>query len=249
MSVLERGKSVCLMLTALSVVLGFQASITHAVIIQDRYYAHTAVYDKYGVIAPWYQGSNGVSDYRLRIAAETLKRYPWTDRTRAVEAVPEYIFNGHWNIAPDGKITVDPNLTDYSNGDLGYRAGFALMGFVSYYRYTGDPAAIAHVNYIANTILDHCQTGPNASWPRFVISVPKTGKAYKDAAPDGTIQLDYAMYVEMGILQAYELTGNKRWFDAARHWGDLLAEKCNKTQEADPWGRFANPEDATLVWR
>ncbi|MCL5104794.1 MAG: malectin domain-containing carbohydrate-binding protein [Armatimonadetes bacterium] len=243
MSVQERYKQACLVSTALSIVLGCSAKTVHAAIVQDRYYAHAAVYDKYGVVAPWYQGLNGVSDYRIRIAAETLKRYPWTNRTNAVETVPEYVFNGVWNIAPDGKIAVEHNLSDWNNGDMGYRAGFTMMGFVSYYRYTGDPAAIAHINYIANTILDHCQTGPNAPWPKFIISVPKTGKAYRDAAPDGTIQLDHAMYVGLGLLQAYELTGNKRWLDAAKHWGDVLAEKCDKTPGADPWGRFANPED------
>ncbi|MHB9037164.1 MAG: hypothetical protein ACYC64_10875 [Armatimonadota bacterium] len=242
MSTMEWWKKACVT-TGLCVTFGCAVSTAHAAVVQDRYYAHAAVYDKYGVVAPWYQGLNGPADYRIRIAAETLKRYPWTDRTRAVEAVPEYVFNGTWDIAQDGKITIFPNLSDWNNGDMGYRDGFALQGLVSYYRYTGDPAAIAHINYIANTLLDHAQTGPNAPWPKFIISVPKTGKAYRDAAPDGTIQLDHAMYVGMGILQAYQLTGNKRWFEAAKHWGDVLAEKCNKTPGADPWGRFANPED------
>ena len=43
-----------------------------------HYYAHDAVLDSRGVIAPWYQGLNGQCDFRVRIAAETLKRYPWT---------------------------------------------------------------------------------------------------------------------------------------------------------------------------
>ncbi|HZM05641.1 MAG TPA: hypothetical protein VFC44_21780, partial [Candidatus Saccharimonadales bacterium] len=43
-----------------------------------KYYAHPAVLDEHGVVAPWYHGINGPCDYRVRIAAETLKRYPWT---------------------------------------------------------------------------------------------------------------------------------------------------------------------------
>ncbi|MDB6124766.1 MAG: Di-glucose binding within endoplasmic reticulum, partial [Pedosphaera sp.] len=50
---------------------------------QNRYYGHDAVWDKYGVIAPWYHGLNGQCDYRIRIAAETLKRYPWTTTNNA----------------------------------------------------------------------------------------------------------------------------------------------------------------------
>jgi hypothetical protein len=44
-----------------------------------QYFAHPATVDRYGVIAPWYQALNGQCDLRVRIAAETLKRYPWAD--------------------------------------------------------------------------------------------------------------------------------------------------------------------------
>ena len=45
-------------------------------VTQPRYYAHETRHDSQGVIAPWYQGLNGQCDLRVRIAAETLKRYP-----------------------------------------------------------------------------------------------------------------------------------------------------------------------------
>jgi hypothetical protein len=44
-----------------------------------KYFAHPAVEDRCGVIAPWYRGQNGQCDFRVRIAEETLKRYPWTE--------------------------------------------------------------------------------------------------------------------------------------------------------------------------
>ena len=47
-----------------------------AVSSKAHYYGHDAVVDSGGVIAPWYQGLNGQCDLRVRIAAETLKRYP-----------------------------------------------------------------------------------------------------------------------------------------------------------------------------
>src|ERR1039458_2994867 len=53
-----------------------------------RYYGHDAVMDSYGVIAPWYQGLNGQCDFRVRIAAETLKRYPWTTTNNTIAAYP-----------------------------------------------------------------------------------------------------------------------------------------------------------------
>ena len=59
-----------------------------------KYFAHPAVEDRDGVIAPWYQGQNGQCDFRARIAAETLKRYPWTDKSMAVMAAPYFVFSG-----------------------------------------------------------------------------------------------------------------------------------------------------------
>jgi hypothetical protein len=209
---------------------------------RKRYYAHDAAEDANGVIAPWYKGLNGQCDWRVRIAAETLKRYPWTDAKRAVAAAPEYVFSGAWHITPDGKITIPP-LSDWANGDLGQRAAYVLSGLVDYYRYTGDPAAIAHITLTADTLLDHCQTGPDHPWPNFLVSVPTKGKPYGKADPHGMIQLDITAEVGLALVRAYELTGNRRWLDAAKHWADLLAKNRTFDPQWSPWNRYANPED------
>ena len=79
----------------------FQAAAASA---KARYYGHEAVVDSHGVIAPWYQGLNGQCDFRVRIAAETLKRYPWTTTNTAIAAYPDYVFSGHWQITSNGVI-------------------------------------------------------------------------------------------------------------------------------------------------
>ena len=83
-----------------TLLLGFLSLGSHAnaATVQKHYFGHDAVQDQYGVIAPWYKGQNGQFDFRVRIAAETLKRYPWAKRDGAVMAAPEYVFNGQWNI-------------------------------------------------------------------------------------------------------------------------------------------------------
>ena len=53
-----------------------------------KYFAHPVVEDRDGVIAPWYHGQNGQCDFRIRIAAETLKRYPWADKPLAITPAP-----------------------------------------------------------------------------------------------------------------------------------------------------------------
>jgi hypothetical protein len=214
----------------------------HAGVTQPRYYAHAAVEDVHGAIAPWYTGQNGQCDLRVRIAAETMKRYPWTDTKRAVAAYPEYLFSSLWSIDAAGTIAVPPS-DDWMNGDLGQRAAYVLAGWVDYYAYSGDPAAIAHVTWQAELLLDYCQTGPEHSWPRFLVSVPTKGKPYGQCDPHGFIQLDIVAEAGLALLRAYQLTGNRRWFEAVAHWGDVLAEKRNRTPGAAPWGRYANPED------
>lgn len=98
------------------------------------------MHDRQGVIAPWYGGLNGPCDWRVRIAAETLKRYPWTSRSNAIAAYPAYVFSGFWQIRSNGVITPrDPG--DWGNGDLSQRATSVLHGLVDYYRYSGDAAA------------------------------------------------------------------------------------------------------------
>jgi len=206
-----------------------------------RYYAYPAVHDSYGVIAPWYTKLNGQCDYRVRIAAETLKRYPWTTRAKAVAEVPEYVFNPGWTITEDGTIT--PGQMGLGDGDLGCRAWVVLVSLAHYYRYSGDPAAIAHMTYTADVLLDHCLTPADHPWPGFLISAPFAGASYGKANPHGYIQLDFTANCGIGLIKAYQITGITRYLDTAKHWADLLAQKRNKTPGADPWGRYANPED------
>jgi hypothetical protein len=209
-----------------------------------KYFAHAVVEDQHGVISPWYQGLNGQCDFRVRVAAETLKRYPWTDKDQAVMTAPHFVFNGHWSIRPDGTIVIDPKLSDWDNGDVGQRSASLLRGLVEYYRYTGDPAAIGMLTLTANYLLDYCQTPADHAWPEFLISCPTRGKAYGRADPHGFIQLDVSAQVAAGLLAAYKLTGEPRYWAAVKRWADLLAQHCDHQPGARPWNRYANPEDA-----
>jgi hypothetical protein len=216
--------------------------LTEAATRQKRYYAHDAVEDAGGVIAPWYQGQNGLCDLRVRIAAETLRRYPWIDPSRSAASVPEYLFSSFWRIAPEGAIHPRP-LDNWMNGDRGQLGSYVLRVLTEYYRYTGDPMAKAHLTLEADLLLDYGQTGPDHSWPNFFISVPTKGKPYGKCDPHGFIQLDIVGRAGYGLLRGYQLTGNARWLAAAKHWGDVLAAKRNRTPGAAPWGRYANPEE------
>lgn len=210
-----------------------------------RYYAHQTVEDSHGVIAPWYTGLNGQCDWRVRIGAETLKRYPWTPAGKAPAQYPEFLWNGHWAISPAGDITT-PTPKDWDNGDKVQRTAFVITSLVDYYRYSGDPAAIAHIKWASDFLLDYCQTDESQPWPKFLVSVPVKGATYGPADPSGYIQLDIAAEAGLAILKAYQVVGDDRWLAAAKHWGDLLAQHCNTSPDSDPWGRYANPEQ--VAW-
>jgi hypothetical protein len=211
-----------------------------------KYFGHPIVEDRFGVVAPWYKGLNGQCDFRLRISQETLKRYPWTEPGKADMLGPHYLFNGVWNIKPDGEITTDYNLKDWDNGDVGQRTFSLLLSQTDFYRYSGDPAAIGIITLAANNAIDNCQTPVDHPWPRFFISCPTKGKAYRQADPHGFIQLDISAYVGSGMVRAYKITGTERYWETAKHWADLLAEHCNHTPGESPWPRYANPEDITF---
>ncbi len=213
-----------------------------------KYFAHPAVEDRDGVIAPWYRGQNGQLDFRVRVAAETLKRYPWADKPVAVMAAPYFVFTGTWGIQGDGKIRVSNGLDDGMNGDLGQRSVSLLLGMADYYRYTSDPAAIGIVTLTADYLLDYCQTPADHPWPKFIISAPTKGKAFGRADPHGLIQLDLCGQLGSAMVVAHKLTGNPRYLAAAKHWADLLAKHCDLRPGALPWKRHANPDDAPKDW-
>ena len=205
------------------------------------YYAHETVQDAQGVIAPWYQGLNGQLDERVNIAVNVYKRYPWVDKPKAVMAAPDFIYNSHWSIKPDGTIVIPPT-TDWMCGDLCARAWSIIKGLSAYYQYSGDPIAFIYIPLAVDYILDCGLTDETAAWPLFPISTPTRGKAYGKCDPAGRNQLDLCAITGIEVLRAYKLTGNPRYLKMPKHWGDVFAAKCQfANPELSPWNRYADP--------
>ena len=208
---------------------------------QPSYYAHESVHDEHGVIAPWYQGLNGQLDERLNIAVNVYKRYPWVDKPKAVMAAPDFIYNSHWSIQPDGTIVIPPT-TDWMCGDLCARAWSIIKGLTAYYQYSGDPMAFIYIPLTVDYILDYGLTATNSDWPLFPISTPTRGKAYGKCDPTGRNQLDLCAITGIEVLRAYKLTGTPRYLEMAKHWGDVFAAKCQLANpELSPWNRYVDP--------
>jgi hypothetical protein len=173
--------------------------------------------------------------------------------------------NGQWKITKEGKISVppfnhhyppqygvfikDPNQWQWANGDYGQKSYYVISSLVDYYRYTGDPAAIAHINMQVEHILKYTLTPTDHEWPNFPISVPVKGRGYHYYDPTGFIQLDISAQQGLAVLKAYQLTGESRWFDAAKLWADAFAANRNTNPKPGdaPWGRYAT-EDSSAPW-
>ncbi len=204
------------------------------------YFAHPVSEDKNGVIAPWYKGLNGQIDERAAIAVNVYKRYPWVGKPKAVMAAPDFVYNSHWSISPQGVIAIPPT-TDWMCGDLSQRAWSIVKGLTAYYQYSGDPIAFLYIPLTVDYILDYGQTDNKNPWPRFPISTPTKGKAYGKCDPTGRNQLDLCAITGTEVLRAYKLTGTPRYLAAAEHWGDVFAQKCNYTTKLSPWNRYVDP--------
>lgn len=218
-----------------------------------RYYAHPAFEDQHGVIVPWYTGQNGQTDFRVRIAVETLKRYPWTEPDEAVLPAPHFLYNGRWHIAEDGtisipKISADANRRgfaqrDWHNGDLGPRAARIIFAMEEYYMYSGDPYAFGQVKLAADYVIGHCLTPDDHPWPGIIVSSPTRGELYGECDSHGFIQLDNVAAMGVALIHAYKMTQEQAYLDTALRWAVLFTEKADPQPGAAPWPRYANPED------
>jgi len=221
-----------------------------------QYYAYQAYEDEYGVIAPWYDGQNGQADFRVQIAVETLKRYPWTQPEEASMPAPHFLYNGRWNIDEEGTITIpeyNPAAksnhgilrADWANGDLVPRATRSIFGMQEYYAYSGDPYAFGLVKMTADYLITNCRTASDHEWPGMIISAPTRGKMYGECDPHGFIQLDNSAACGLALVRAYKMTGDLTYLDTAIELARVFAERCNHDEGEDPWPRYANPEDVT----
>ncbi|HBO45033.1 MAG TPA: hypothetical protein DD670_14110, partial [Planctomycetaceae bacterium] len=113
-----------------------------------------------------------------------------------------------------------------------------------YYAYSGDPIAFTYIPITADYILEYAQTPGDAAWPSFPIATPTNGKAYGKCDPNARNQLDLCAILGTEFLRAYRLTGDARYLDAAKHWGDVFAEKCRFDPTVPPWSRYVDPAAA-----
>ncbi len=202
--------------------------------VLDTYFAHKAAVDKYNVIAPWYQGQDGQCDFRIRVAAETLKRFPWVISDTVPSPAPYPVYDRYWKIDDNGTLLMPEGEIKNLDGDFGQRTISILNSMTDYYQYSGDPFVLSYIITMSDAVIKWGLTDPNYSWPEFPIAVPHPYNMF--------MQIDLGADIAGGVLKAYKMTGYDRYLEYVKHWSDVLCEKAVLEKGKCPWDRYINPE-------
>jgi hypothetical protein len=145
------------------------------------------------------------------------KRYPWPEAGRAVMARAPLCVQRHVEHHARGGHQVNPELKDWTTAIIGQRVVRAPAQPARFtIRYSGDPAADRdRQSWSPITLLDYCQTPADHPGRDFSSACPTRGKSIKRPIRKGSSQIDFSACVGSGLVGAYKLTGNTRYWGAA----------------------------------
>ena len=96
--------------------------------VVKKYFAHPAVEDRDGVIAPWYRGQNGQCDFRVRDRGRDAQALSLGRQGRGRHGGAAFRLHRNVGIKPDGTILVSPKLDNWMFADVGQRSVSTLFG-------------------------------------------------------------------------------------------------------------------------
>ncbi len=178
--------------------------------------------------------SDTIQYHPVRIDRETHAILPWfsPDPGESYDTVLMLVWN-FWNNMP-----VDSNgLKYYMNHQVwkpghdmrglgGDQINMALSSWNLLYDYTGDPAIVENMKYMADTYLERSLSAPEAAWPYLpypynndIHSGYYTGDMRNGK---GILQPDKAGNFGYELITLYKITGNEKYLDAAKRIGNTL---------------------------
>jgi hypothetical protein len=181
--------------------------------------------DASGKIVPWYgAGPARAYDHDIRLLFEF-----WKNMRKCPNGVPMYLQHQVWK-----PVEEDPR------GLGGDQISMALSSWNLLYGYLGDTSVRDNMTLIADYWLDHGLSLKNALWPNLPYpynTVLHSGVYDGDMrAGKGFLQPDKAASFGAELVVLYQMTGNKKYLDAAAGIADTLAAKA-KPGDGDnsPW--------------
>lgn len=127
--------------------------------------------------------------------------------------VPPYIYHA---------VIDDDDHFSYRISYPAYHHAYLIEAFLDYYNYSGDPEALRRPKQLADWTIEHSTPAdckwPNLAWATFSEGKPG-GLEDKDA-----LQPDKIGYMGLSYTRLYEVTGDKKYFEAAKKSADTLVK-------------------------
>jgi len=227
---------------------------------------HPLAFDEQRRVLPWYQPETpgAAYDHVVRLASGFLLHHaPVEPKT----GLPMYLVTSSFS-KPDLKGTTYQAETWASNPACIF-AGSVQSFAVGYYGYTGDGAAIEVVRGMLDYQLAHGTTPPDFHWPAVpYASADPFVKDYQGSAlwasegmrGDGLegIEPDKVGELGYGYVRFFEITGERKYLEAALHCADALAAHVRDTNpepgpfiaaavEKSPWPFRINARTGTVI--
>jgi hypothetical protein len=186
---------------------------------------HAIRRDKTGAMLPWFADDPGASyDHVIRLTWQF-----WHGMRRCENGVPYYLQHQVWKPGQD-----DPR------GLGGDQISMALSSWNLLHAYTGDEDVVSDMRLMADYWLAHGLAPPTSAWAGmpFPYNLAPHSERYDGdmRAGPGVLQPDKAGSFGSELLTLYQITGERRYLDAATHIADTLASTVREGDEhRSPW--------------
>lgn len=194
---------------------------------------HDAVLDSQGRLLAWYHPEKNLGyDHVLHLAWDFMEHKVPNDPKSGLKV---YLVNAVY----DAKTHQG---TNWQGNPASTFAQF-VDSVVAWYPYSGDEQAIAVVRSMLDHQLAHGTTPPDWAWPKVPFATtrkndPNYGRAIRGMPVDffGGIETDKVGELGTGYCLFYELTGDRKYLDAAISCADALVSHIRPGDEAHtPW--------------
>jgi len=127
--------------------------------------------------------------------------------------VPPYIYHA---------VIDDDDHFSYRISYPAYHHAYLIEAFLDYYNYSGDEEAVRRARQLADWTIEH-STPPDCKWPNLAWSTFTEGKPGGLEDKDA-LQPDKIGYMGLSYTRLYEVTGDSKYFDAAKKSADTLVK-------------------------